>query len=52
MLIWAQEGFNAVTTCVVVWIEIVMVSSFFGFSSVTTCVVVWIEIKRIRKNPK
>ena len=34
----------AVTTCVVVWIEIPVVYSSYTPYDVTTCVVVWIEI--------
>ena len=34
----------AVTTCVVVWIEIPSQSDLAGSTVVTTCVVVWIEI--------
>ena len=33
-----------VTTCVVVWIEILLLSGSQSLSFVTTCVVVWIEI--------
>ena len=33
-----------VTTCVVVWIEMIPLSSTFQEARVTTCVVVWIEI--------
>ena len=33
-----------VTTCVVVWIEILVNILELAFLSVTTCVVVWIEI--------
>ena len=33
-----------VTTCVVVWIEIVQTISIILLYLVTTCVVVWIEI--------
>ena len=33
-----------VTTCVVVWIEIVSAYVVSKAASVTTCVVVWIEI--------
>ena len=35
---------NDVTTCVVVWIEILIAFCNATVSSVTTCVVVWIEI--------
>ena len=34
----------SVTTCVVVWIEIVMTALVLIMKLVTTCVVVWIEI--------
>ena len=40
-----QQSFcNAVTTCVVVWIEIEEALSYLEDMTVTTCVVVWIEI--------
>ena len=35
---------RCVTTCVVVWIEILVLSDWMCASGVTTCVVVWIEI--------
>ena len=35
---------TVVTTCVVVWIEILTWSGICCIHSVTTCVVVWIEI--------
>ena len=35
---------SIVTTCVVVWIEIIFAVISSGVISVTTCVVVWIEI--------
>ena len=35
---------EAVTTCVVVWIEIISVITTASRATVTTCVVVWIEI--------
>ena len=34
----------SVTTCVVVWIEIILLMALFVLLIVTTCVVVWIEI--------
>ena len=39
---------NDVTTCVVVWIEILIAFCNATVSSVTTCVVVWIEIADLR----
>ena len=37
----------SVTTCVVVWVEIILFMAFFVLLIVTTCVVVWIEIIRV-----
>ena len=42
--LWCHLWPPAVTTCVVVWIEISVMRLPLLFWSVTTCVVVWIEI--------
>ena len=42
----SMRSFTYVTTCVVVWIEILYVDSQGRLFNVTTCVVVWIEIIR------
>ena len=41
----------AVTTCVVVWIEISLCLLLLSYMYVTTCVVVWIEIVYVCSSP-